>query len=347
MHDVVQAHEEEARVHGAPRPIVAMRFAGGVEKNPKRYAAPSAAEVSVVVVGDALPPEHYVNVYSHHDEGDVGDTHALNFMSEHVDPLTYPLVHVRGELGHSTALVATCETTNRKSPECRISRGAFACHRLSTRWPKDRHVVELPHGAGRLFLQWLVDAYARVEWERLTWVLANQHQLRVATLVGLMDHFSGADVQGPERGLGVPVVLPSSFGGSPRHVHQCFLDAMALVMKFGRPDFFLTMTASPAWPEVVANLRPGETAATRPDLVARAFYRRMCALLELVTVDNVLGKCRAYSWAVEFQKRGLPHIHLLVIVEEADKPRTPEIVDRCTSAETFRIVTWTPSSTTS
>ena len=31
---------------------------------------------------------------------------------------------------------------------------------------------------------------------------------------------------------------------------------MALVAKFGRPDFFIRMTASPAWKEVVENLRP-------------------------------------------------------------------------------------------
>ena len=126
-------------------------------------------------------------------------------------------------------------------------------------------------------------------WERLRWVLANQNKLRVETLLGLMDHFSGADGSGPVSVLGTPVLLPSSFGGSPRHVHQNFLDAMALVMRFGRPDFFVTMTACPSWPEVVANLRKGETSATRPDLIARAFHRRMCVLLELVTVENVLG----------------------------------------------------------
>ncbi len=62
MHDVVVVREEEARARGEPRPVVAMRFAGGVEKNPRTYSAPSAAEVSMVVVGDALPPAHYVTV---------------------------------------------------------------------------------------------------------------------------------------------------------------------------------------------------------------------------------------------------------------------------------------------
>ncbi len=127
----------------------------------------------------------------------MGDTHALTFLSEHVDPLTYPLVHVRGELGHSTALAASCETTSRKAQECRISRGAFACHRICTRRPPSEHVVELPQGSGRLFLQYLVDAYARVEWERLRWVLKNQQKLRVETLMGLVDHFASSDGRDP------------------------------------------------------------------------------------------------------------------------------------------------------
>ena len=44
---------------------------------------------------------------------------------------------------------------------------------------------------------------------------------------------------------------------------------MALVAKFGRPDFFITVTANPNWMEVKKTLRAGEIAADRPDLVAR------------------------------------------------------------------------------
>ena len=43
-----------------------------------------------------------------------------------------------------------------------------------------------------------------------------------------------------------------------RHLHQCFLDATAMVANYGRPDALITMTASPRWPEVTAHLRPGE-----------------------------------------------------------------------------------------
>eukprot|EP00973_Karenia_brevis_P067263 9353054-Karenia_brevis.AAC.1 len=108
---------------------------------------------------------------------------------------------------------------------------------------------------------------------------------------------------------------------------------MAIVAKYGRPDFFLTITANPNWPEVSKNLRPGETAADRPDLVARAFRMKLRELLRDLTVKGVLGKAVAYTHVVEFQKRGLPHAHILLILREIDKPRTPADVDRLVSAE--------------
>ena len=84
--------------------------------------------------------------------------------------------------------------------------------------------------------------------------MRSQTKLRVDTLLGLIDHFGrddGVPRLGLEPLLGTPVILPSSFGGSPRELQQAFLDATALVAHFGRPDFFVTMTASPSWPEVL------------------------------------------------------------------------------------------------
>eukprot|EP00959_Pyramimonas_sp_CCMP1952_P446808 9355635-Pyramimonas_sp.AAC.1 len=82
---------------------------------------------------------------------------------------------------------------------------------------------------------------------------------------------------------------------------------MALVAAKGRPDLFITMTANPNWPEIHANLRPGETAANRPDIVARVFHCKLKRLLHELTRTRVLGKAVAYTYVVEFQKRGLPH----------------------------------------
>ena len=65
---------------------------------------------------------------------------------------------------------------------------------------------------------------------------------------------------------------------------------MAMVAKYGRPDAFITMTASLNWPEVKANLRPGEQAHNRPDLIARVFRQKLKALLHDLTVEHCLGE---------------------------------------------------------
>ena len=41
--------------------------------------------------------------------------------------------------------------------------------------------------------------------------------------------------------------------------------------------------------------------------------------IEDVMENHVLGKPVAYVFVTEFQKRGLPHAHLLVILREEDK----------------------------
>ena len=114
---------------------------------------------------------------------------------------------------------------------------------------------------------------------------------------------------------------------------QNYLDAMPIVRKFGKPDFFITVTANPSWPEITENLRGHETAYSRPDLTARVFHMKLKAILHDLCVNAVLGKPLGYIWVVEFQKRGLPHAHILLIVRSEDKPRCPDDIDARICAE--------------
>ena len=135
-------------------------------------------------------------------------------------------------------------------------------------------------------------------------------------------------VQG-ETPVGRRIVLPSSYPGSPRNMHENYLDAMAIVRMFGKPDFLITFTANPTWPEIVNSLPVGQRASNRPDIVSRVFNLKLHELLHDLTKLGVLGKAIAWSWVVEFQKRGLPHAHILLIVASEDKPRTAEQVRPC------------------
>eukprot|EP00973_Karenia_brevis_P012189 1655251-Karenia_brevis.AAC.1 len=75
-------------------------------------------------------------------------------------------------------------------------------------------VAELPHSAGRLFQQFVVDAYAKLESSRLDWVMRNQGKLRMDTLQGLTDHVAGLDFSpgqlhqaAPETAESTPSIL--------------------------------------------------------------------------------------------------------------------------------------------
>jgi hypothetical protein len=51
--------------------------------------------------------------------------------------------------------------------------------------------------------------------------------------------------EGRAATVGKRTVLSSSFIGGPRDMRRRYMDAMALVRKFGKLDIFFTMTCNP------------------------------------------------------------------------------------------------------
>jgi len=49
--------------------------------------------------------------------------------------------------------------------------------------------------------------------------------------------------------------------------------------------------------------------------------------------ENIFGKVLAYLYTIEFQKRGLPHAHILLILSRSYKPKTAADYDTIVSAE--------------
>lgn len=56
-------------------------------------------------------------------------------------------------------------------------------------------------------------------------------------------------------------------------------------------------------------------------------------LLHDLIEKAVLGSVKGYVYVIEYQGRGLPHAHILLILCNRDKPRTPEDIDKIVSAE--------------
>jgi len=87
---------------------------------------------------------------------------------------------------------------------------------------------------------------------------------------------------------------------------------MACCRVMGKPTLFVTMTTNPKWAEIQENLLPGQTAINRPDIVSRVFALKLKQLLHDLDVDKFFGAIDAMVHVVEYQKRGLPHAHILM-----------------------------------
>ena len=102
--------------------------------------------------------------------------------------------------------------------------------------------------------------------------------------------------------IGRMFILPSSFTGGPRYMHERIQVLMAYVRKYGTPDLFITFTCNPAWEEIKTNLVGSQKANHRHDLTARVFRRKQAKLMGLITKENVFGPVRCYTYTIEWQK---------------------------------------------
>ncbi|XP_014298458.2 uncharacterized protein LOC106693783 [Microplitis demolitor] len=126
------------------------------------------------------------------------------------------------------------------------------------------------------------------------------------------------------------VMLPSSFTGGPRYMHERTQDDMTYVRHFGRPDLFITFTCNPKWKEIEELLVQGQKSHDRHDLIVRIFHVKIKHMMNLLTKGCIFGKTKCHMYTVEWQKRGLPHIHILLWLEEKLRP---ESIDKVISAE--------------
>jgi len=71
------------------------------------------------------------------------------------------------------------------------------------------------------------------------------------------------------------------------------------------------MTANPKWLEIIYSLFLGQTATDHSDIVLQVFEQKKKALLKLMN-NGFFGTTVAHIHTIEFQKRGFPHIYLLI-----------------------------------
>ena len=135
------------------------------------------------------------------------------------------------------------KSKKRKSISCR----EYYCYKLQIR-PKIRTI--LLH-AKRLLQQYSVDMYIKLETSRLDYFRNKHEEIRAHLYQGFVDSVVMGEIQA--RNIGKKIILPASFIGGPIDMRKRYVDAMALVQRFRKPDIFLTMTCNPNWPEIKKN----------------------------------------------------------------------------------------------
>ncbi|KAF0748275.1 hypothetical protein AaE_007399, partial [Aphanomyces astaci] len=244
------------------------------------------------------------------------------------DPLQYPLLFPLGESGWEMDMSQDPVDDSSKR---------MSIHQYSNYKLYQRLAFSPLHMAGKLGLQYWTDQFCRIETNRLRWFAENQKTVRSDMYEHVQDAIAG---EHDATRIGQRIILPSSYTGGDRHMTQNYQDTMSVVRKFGKPDLFITMTCNPNWKEIqdaleffreFSSLGRRQAASYRNDVVVRVFNMKLRQLKAAIAGGKEFGTTRYYSVVVEFQKRGLPHAH--IIVGLMNRVEHPAQIDGFVSAE--------------
>ncbi|KAL5705496.1 DNA helicase [Ranunculus cassubicifolius] len=250
-----------------------------------QYNLPTASQVAAILIGGDDPSDICERDIIIQTQGG----HLLNVhdTAGFYDPLQYPLLHPYGQFGWDVQL-------HNKFSGSILSCRAYYCYVLQIRAPHKSLLLN----SRRLLQQYVVDTYVKISTQQLRYIRDNQVKLRAELYQGLQDSIANSETCASN--IGRRVILPASYIGSPRDMHERYYDAMAIVKKFGKPDLFITMTCNPKWDEIQRELQPGQTAQDRPDITARIFHSKCEELKHDLFQKGVLGKVVAHVHVIEF-----------------------------------------------
>ncbi|KAL4091329.1 hypothetical protein QTP88_026032 [Uroleucon formosanum] len=267
----------------------------------RRFNAPTIDEVAIVVVGENLESRDIV-LHRRNDRSQrIKETHRS------YDALQYPIIFWQGEDGYDFSIKMinpiTGSETNKK-----VSSMNYYSYLLMIRENENNHILKCL----RLYHKYVIDMYVKIETERLIFIRLNQTKLRSEGYIHLRD---AINTDGNAQNVGRMTILPATYIGSPRNMHEYAQDAMSYVRYYGTANLFITFTCNPHWIEIKQELFPGQSHIDRHDITARVFRQKLKSLMDFI---------------VKHYKRGLPHAHILIWLIEKIRPNE---IDAVISAE--------------
>ncbi|CAN0874973.1 ATP-dependent DNA helicase PIF1 [Linum grandiflorum] len=302
-----------------------LRITGArVERN-RMYELPTGTELAGLIPGDFTPDQDDRDIIINNKETGLKRITSLNPL---FDSLHFPLLFPHGNDGFHNRIrynpIHRDPTKKRKY----ITQREYYCYRLQYRAAEGKTLIR----SGKALQHFCIDAFTTIEQNRLTYLRLNQKKLRSDLYSGLTDALGRGDFDSNALGH---VINPSSFTGSVRYMQQLYQDAIAVCNHFKNPDLFITFTCNAQWPEIVNAFKEdvGSHGEDKPMVIARVFRMRLDLLKKDLQKTCYFGHSVASMHTVEFQKRGLPHVHIIVWLSDNYKPKTPDMVDKILSAE--------------
>ncbi|EPB68548.1 hypothetical protein ANCCEY_12360 [Ancylostoma ceylanicum] len=230
-------------------------------------------EVAVVMVSEDFDRRDIIIQKRNDSLQRISETHRS------YDALQYSVIFWEREDGYHFNLKQTDPRTGSSTSE-KVSAEDFYTGRIMIRDREPNHFLK----CRQLFHQFIVDMYAKFESERPLYIRLNQRKLPEDDYIYLRDaEASDSD----STDVGRLVILPATFTGSPRHMHEYAQDAMLYVRTCGRPDLF---------------------------------KQKLTKLMDIITKSHIYGETRCWMYSVEWQKRGLLHSHIIVWFKDKIHP---------------------------
>ncbi|CAN1777384.1 ATP-dependent DNA helicase PIF1 [Linum perenne] len=307
------------RLNAGDVTTVKLRLLAARTTDGREYDLPAFDELAALIVDETGDNYHQPDIIVDHQSDGLQRVH---FGHPSIMALQYPLLFPYGEDGWHGNIFQQGNLESAKT----VSQCDFYAYRIQTRMQESTHLLL----SGKLFQQYVVNAYAFVEAERLDWIRNNQTKLRAHYRNGLVDAYMRGDTNLNHSGK--KVILASSVTGSPRHKYENFQDAMAICRSVGYPDLFVTFTCNSKWPEIdlmVNLIRDTERRdPNRADAIARVFKLKLTQLVFEIKSKSIFGNVVAFVEAVEFQKRGIDSVISAEIPDPLIDPLCYEAVQK-------------------
>nr|CAD1842606.1 unnamed protein product [Ananas comosus var. bracteatus] len=171
-----------------------------------QYNPPSCSEIAGLIIGDFGSADRQRDIVVEHKmEGlkRISDLHP-SFMA-----MQYPVLFPYGDDGFRIGIKYNNDSRRNVGSRKCVTMREFYAYRIQNRINEGKTLIR----GGRLFQQYLVDAFSCIEEDRLDYIRRNQADLRSEIYKGIKDDVIAGDVD--SNAIGKKIILPASFTAGP------------------------------------------------------------------------------------------------------------------------------------